>query len=228
MKIPTRLNGWRVFAGEVGVIVLGVLLALGAQQIVEDLQTRADVGEFRRTIDHEIGLNLFAYEVRSRGSACNEKRIRDLIDWVKAARDGQDLPQIVPAAPVVLSPYRSAWDNRDGNVFSHVPAKTRQKYAEFYDELGNNLDKANRELDVWFAIQRFAIPGPVPIEGRRDLYGQLRTALILNAVWGSNMEVSKEIADELGVKPIRPDNLPDITLADAAMCQPIFQEKPQS
>lgn len=228
MKIPTRLNGWRVFAGEVGVIVLGVLLALGAQQIVEDLQTRADVREFRRTIDHEIGLNLFTYEVRSRGSACNEKRIRDLIDWVKAARDGQDLPQIVPAAPVVLSPYRSAWDNRDGNVFSHVPAKTRQKYAEFYDELGNNLDKANRELDVWFAIQRFAIPGPVSIEGRRDLYGQLRTALILNAVWGSNMEVSKEIADELGVKPIRPDNLPDITLADAAMCQPIFQEKPQS
>ena len=228
MKIPTPLNGWRVFAGEVGVIVLGVLLALGAQELAEDFQMRADVGEFRRTIDHEIGLNLFAYEVRSRGSTCNEKRIRDLIDWVKTARDGQELPQIVPGSPIVVSGYRSAWDNRDGNVFSHVPADRRQKYAEFYDELENNYDKLVRELDVWFAIQRFAIPGPISIEGRRDLYGQLRTALVMNAVWDSNMEVSKEIAGKLGVKPIRPDSLPETTLADAAECHPIFQETARS
>lgn len=225
VKIPTPLKGWRVFAGEVGVIVLGVLLALGAQEIVEDLQMRADVREFRRSIDHEIGLNLFAYEVRSRGSACNEKRIKDLIGWVKAARDGQDLPQIFPRPPMMVSTYRSAWDNRDGNVFSHVPAKTRQKYAEFYDELENNLDKMTRELDVWLAIQRFAIPGPVSIEGRRDLYGHLLTALVLNAVWGSNMEISKEIAGELGVKPVRPDSVPERTVADAAKCHPIFPEK---
>jgi hypothetical protein len=32
------LHGWRVFAGEVGVIVLGVLLALGAQQLAEKIQ----------------------------------------------------------------------------------------------------------------------------------------------------------------------------------------------
>lgn len=31
-RIPTPLHGWREFAGEVGVIVLGVLIALGAQQ----------------------------------------------------------------------------------------------------------------------------------------------------------------------------------------------------
>lgn len=222
MKFPRPLHGWRIFAGEVGVIVLGVLLALGAQQAVEEIQIRSDVREFRRTIDHEIGLNLYVYEVRSRGSACNEKRIRDLIDWVKSAQDGQELPQIVPGPPIMLSPYRSAWDNRDGTVFSHVPAKTRQKYAEFYDELENNWDKANRELDAWFAIQRFAIPGPVSIEGRRDLYRHLRTALVMNAVWGSNMEISKEIAGELGVKPVRPDSVAEATLADAAKCQPIF------
>ena len=114
------MHGWRVFAGEVGVIVLGVLLALGAQQVVEDINMRSDVRELRRTIDHEIGLNLYVYQVRSLGSACNEKRIKELIAWVEAAREGQALPEIVPSAPSAISPYRSAWDSRDGEVFANV------------------------------------------------------------------------------------------------------------
>ena len=33
--LPKPLHGWRAFAGEVGIIVIGVLIALGAQQLVE-------------------------------------------------------------------------------------------------------------------------------------------------------------------------------------------------
>jgi hypothetical protein len=35
--LPKPLHGWRAFAGEVGIIVLGVLLALAAQQLVEEV-----------------------------------------------------------------------------------------------------------------------------------------------------------------------------------------------
>lgn len=224
-KTLKPLRGWRAFFGEVGVVVLGVLLALGAQELAQDLRMRADVNEFRRTIDHEIGLNLFVYQVRSRGSVCNEKRIRDLTNWVKQARNGEELPQIVPGPPIAISPYRSAWDTRDSDVFAHVPAKARQKYAEFYDELGLNWDNTRRELDTWFAIQRFAVPGPVSIDDRREMYGHLRTALVLNAVWASNMDVSRKIADQLGVKPIVPEDMPLSTLAVAAKCQPIFKSE---
>ena len=70
MQLLKPLNGWRRFAGEVGVIVLGVLLALGAQQTVESIQARADERAFRETINHEIGLNLFIYDVRARQFAC--------------------------------------------------------------------------------------------------------------------------------------------------------------
>jgi len=139
MKIPTPINGWRVFLGEVGVIVLGVLLALGAQQIVEDIEMRGEVRRFRDTIDHEIGLNLFVYEVRTRGSACNEKRINELFDWLKL--DEQVLPKITPNGPVALTPYTRAWDTRDADVFAHVPPRARQKYAEFYDELEGNTER---------------------------------------------------------------------------------------
>jgi hypothetical protein len=225
MKIPTPLNGWRVFLGEVGVIVLGVLLALGAQQVVEDIQIRSDVRKFRKTIDHEIGLNLFVYEVRSRGSACNEKRMKELFDWVETARDGQELPKISTGGPLALTPYTSAWDTRDGKVFAHVPAKARQKYAEFYDELEGNTERIKWEVDEWFALQRYALPGPVSLDDRRTIYGHLRKALVLNAVWHGNMTISGEIADELGVKAVRPDNIPANFLSELGTCDSIFEPK---
>jgi hypothetical protein len=34
--LPKPLHGWRQFAGEVGIIVVGVLIALGAEQLVEE------------------------------------------------------------------------------------------------------------------------------------------------------------------------------------------------
>lgn len=37
--LPKPLHGWREFVGEVGIIVLGVLIALGTQQLVEDVQS---------------------------------------------------------------------------------------------------------------------------------------------------------------------------------------------
>ena len=35
LSVPKPIHGWREFAGEVGIIVLGVLIALGAQQVAE-------------------------------------------------------------------------------------------------------------------------------------------------------------------------------------------------
>jgi hypothetical protein len=222
LKIPSPLNGWRVFAGEVGVIVLGVLLALGAQQLVEDIQMRAEVREFRRTIDHEIGLNLFVYEVRNRGSACNMGRIRELLSWVRKAKDGQSLPKINVYAPSILVPYRSAWDSRDGNVFAYVPAKARQKYAEFYDELDGNSTRLTEESEAWRALKGYELAGPISIEDRRTIYRHLAMAYGVDETWAGNMPVSKKIADELGVKPIQPDNLSKEFLADIGACEPIF------
>jgi hypothetical protein len=40
VHLPKPLHGWRAFVGEVGVIVLGVLIALGAEQMVQDFQLR--------------------------------------------------------------------------------------------------------------------------------------------------------------------------------------------
>lgn len=221
MKMWAQLN-WRHFLGEVVVVVLGVLLALGAQQVAADFQMQSEVRELRRTIDHEIGLNLFVYEVRNRGSACNVRRIEDLLTWVRKAKDGEPLPKISVYAPPVMVPYRSAWDSRDGRVFANVPAKERQKYAEFYDELDGNSKRLKEEGDAWIAIKGYELGGPISIDDRRTIFRQMALAWSVDNTWAGNMPVSKEIADELGIEPLQPDNIGKEFLAEIDACDPIF------
>ena len=42
--LPKPLHGWREFVGEVGIIVVGVLIALAAEQVVEQLSWDKKVG----------------------------------------------------------------------------------------------------------------------------------------------------------------------------------------
>ncbi|MBF6024117.1 hypothetical protein [Lysobacter niastensis] len=86
--LPKPMHGWRAFTGEVGVIVLGVLLALGAQEAVEEMQIREEVGTFRETIDREVALNLYTYDVRVRQHGCIVDALGQVDRWLGQARSG--------------------------------------------------------------------------------------------------------------------------------------------
>ena len=52
--LPKPLHGWRELVGEVGIIVVGVLIALAAEQIVETLHWRNQTRETERALRTEI------------------------------------------------------------------------------------------------------------------------------------------------------------------------------
>ena len=54
LTLMKPINGWRTFWGEVGIIVIGVLIALGAQQVAEGWQWRQRTGEARVALAREI------------------------------------------------------------------------------------------------------------------------------------------------------------------------------
>ena len=222
MGLPKPLHGWRIFLGEVGVIVLGVLLALGAQQVVQDVQMQGEVSEFRRTIDHEIALNLYVYDVRARQASCITKRLEEMVSWLEKARNGEAVPPLRTLRPTTLSAYRSVWDNRNASVFAHLPANPRQKYAEFYDELANNTLQIALESDAWRELESYGEPGPIGLEDRRRIRSVLSRAGELNALINSNLEFSRGIASELGVREIAPDGVADEVDRELAQCASVI------
>jgi hypothetical protein len=52
--VPKPLHGWREFVGEVGIIVLGVLIALGAEQLIESWNWRGKVSRAEAAMRLEL------------------------------------------------------------------------------------------------------------------------------------------------------------------------------
>lgn len=218
MNVPTPRNGWRVLAGEVGVIVLGVLIALGAQQAVQEIQIRGEVKTFRETIDREIALSLWTYDARSSEVDCTNARIAQLNRLLDDYREGSIVALIDATYPRTFSSYRSAWDNRDGNVFAHLPAAARTKYAEFYDELANNEVVRIRERDAWTTLLPFEQAGPLSIDDRRKLHSTARMIARFNEVQQGNLQGSRMIAKALGIIPSKPDTISPEDILDTKTC----------
>jgi hypothetical protein len=221
-KVLTPLHGWRAFFGEVGVVVLGVLLALGAQQVVEDIQAHEDERAFRETINHEIALNLFVYDVRAGQFKCTAKKIDELRHWLDRARSGAAVPAIHPGVPSTIAPYRSAWDNRDAVVFSHLPLRIRQKYAEFYDELANNWSVIQLEQQDWNRLWPYAEPGPISLADRRIIRPTLAKIAGWNNALEANFALSRKIAEGLKIKAAEPDNFPQDFLKHLRECRSVI------
>ena len=71
-------KGWRAFIGEVGVVVLGVLLALGAQQVAETVNQRREAAETRAALTNEIQETLAILELRRAAQPCIDRRLKEL------------------------------------------------------------------------------------------------------------------------------------------------------
>ena len=72
VKVPKPLYGWREFAGEVGIIVIGVLIALGAAQVVQAAHQRQEAKQADDIIRAELGLNLGRLQSRDQIRGCVE------------------------------------------------------------------------------------------------------------------------------------------------------------
>lgn len=77
-RIPKPLHGWREFLGEVAVVVLGVLLALGAQQAAETINQRQEASETRTVLTNEIAETLAILELRRVAQPCIDNRLKEI------------------------------------------------------------------------------------------------------------------------------------------------------
>src|SRR4051794_36738783 len=86
--LPKPLHGWREFAGEVGIIVLGVLIALGAEQVVQAVRQRSEARDAESEIRAELEQNIAKLKSRSAVRACVDKRIAELQDLIGSGATG--------------------------------------------------------------------------------------------------------------------------------------------
>jgi hypothetical protein len=136
VPMPKPVHGWRLFVGEVGIIVLGVLIALGAQQIVQAWQTKQDVDELRRAFHAELADDRGRWENMRASDRCTFARLDAIERWTAAAPADARLER---AYRILLwNMHSTAWDiAKTSSATAHIPFKERLTYADLYAAIDN-------------------------------------------------------------------------------------------
>jgi hypothetical protein len=201
VHLPKPLHGWREFVGEVGIIVLGVLIALSFEQMVEQWRWHREVDSTRQAIANELEASAGQGAERLSVEDCLHNRIADLAGRLKQSDSrwiGDPFPvqSGAPTAPhwdnrvmgrVYSVPLRGwsedAWDTaKSSGVLNHMSHDELASYSAIYVEIAGIRDFQRQELalesDVSFLSSDQQLDNASRIDALRRL-GQLDA---LNAV----------------------------------------------
>ena len=149
-------HGWRAVLWELGIVTLGVLIALGAEQVVETAHWRRQVESFRQVVNQELAQNLGTYEYRIKQNGCVKRRLDELETWLESWQEGQPRKLAKPiGAPQSLSLDRSVWASRDAILVSHMPLRERMTIGGLYDDFENNEVHRLDERETWLRLGEF-------------------------------------------------------------------------
>lgn len=202
--LPKPLHGWREFAGEVGIIVIGVLIALGAEQIVETIRGNAQVREFRGAEDDELAYDLGSYKQRLILGPCVRARLAELDHVIASDRAGLPIPMHgLSHWPVSFSLRTSVWTGRTGDVEARMPLQTRLAYASIYDDLANYEVHRVDERTTWQQLGEFDDARDLSNADLMRLRGMVSKLRWLDAIILANWSEEAERGEALGIFPKR-------------------------
>src|SRR5215469_3371884 len=109
---PKPVHSWRELLTEIGVVVIGVSIALAAEQTVDSLHWRTQVAEAREALAAEMALNVRNAIWRMRTAKCVERRLDELAVILDAAAKTGSLPPVGDIAMPQRSYYPAGtWDS---------------------------------------------------------------------------------------------------------------------
>lgn len=155
------LHGWRQFVGEVGIIVLGVLIALGFGAIATEVGWRLETRQARQAISLELGEALGTAIERRAFAACVERRLDALARIVDLAAAEGRLPPLGDIRSPPLRPWsRGIWDSSiSAQTTAHFDREDLNAYVAAYEYV-DRLDAANlQELAAWTKLYSLVGPG---------------------------------------------------------------------
>lgn len=148
-------DGWRAFAGEVGVVVLGVLLALGAQQLAETVNQRREAAETRATLTGEIKESLAVLELRRAAQPCIDRRLKELRaivnEWGRTGRF--ETPRWVSQATWFAFDTARFEAAQSAGRLALLPSEEQYRFGLVVGSLRTFRELQLRETDAWSTLR---------------------------------------------------------------------------
>ena len=155
VQVPKPLHGWREFAGEVGIIVLGVVIALALGQAVQAWQWHEDVKTARTSIQREMAFDLAFFADRLRIAKCVDRHLADAEQRIEAvATSGETPPNNAnlesPGRLILVGDYE-AQEAADNLI--HFPPAELSALGVFYDQARFMSEWTEKEDAAWNELE---------------------------------------------------------------------------
>jgi hypothetical protein len=216
---PKPWHGWREFLKEYLIIVVGVLTALGGEQVVEWLHWRhlAHEAEERLALGLRYDLLNAADWLMTR--PCLNARLSGLAtELAKPGTDWKADTQPVPAGwrgpsvlPVVVGGHSRLWDHvawetaLGSGVLNHMPGERVDTYAEIYRLVEYMRGQQPALLVAQARLAPLGYDRKLSEAERTEFIGQVgEVAAMQNSMFNSAGAIIRD-AQAIGVDPSRPD-----------------------
>jgi hypothetical protein len=230
-QIPKPLHGWREFAGEVGVIVLGVLIALGFEQIASEIRDHSSERQARQAVYAEIRQNLSYMHARMETQACVDRRLQEIGALLSSAREGalSPVPKWIGQPAIWINSderWQAATASGRASLFS---PDEQSRLATIYATTKQFIVSEEREQNAWAQLRGLETwNGPLGPEGRVHFTSALQAARL--ELWETRIiaEMTFRRAQAIGLDDVRPKVMTEGTHMPHAVCIPIDTPRPRA
>jgi len=218
VHLPKPLHGWRAFVGEVGIIVVGVLIALGAEQLVELVHQRNEAAEANDIIRGELAFNLGRLQSRSQIRSCIDARLLEIERLLDRAGAQSKLEQpIWIGRPQYWTLQTSRWEAE--SQAGHAALIDRRELAEYgfiYALMRDTENEMMLEQTDWAKLRMLERLHSLDEPTLADLNGAVQDARY--RAWRVAL-ISSEIST--GGRELKLAAIPNSSPASHSVCYPM-------
>src|SRR3982751_2672123 len=223
--LPKPLHGWREFVGEVGIIVLGVLIALSAEQLVEDWRWRHETNAARAGLRQEAADNLNAAQKRVRLQPCVDRRLQEVAAMLADHAAHRPIPiQGLVGRPISYFGSTDAWQVEIASqALSHMSLDEKLAFSTAFANYENMNSVLRAEQQSWLRLGVLNAPEQLDAGDWPPLRQAYAEASSLN---GRIQIITNDIlaSETLGQAPQQLEGEPaSVTAAVRQFCEPILE-----
>ena len=221
---PKAAHSLREFLSEIGTIVVGVLIALAAEQTVQTMHERRAATEAREAVYNEIRQNLSYMNGRMVTQECVEKRLDEIGALIARAGDGAMSPRPTwVGQPSVWFMAAQRWQAATGSGRASLfNGEEQGRLADVYVITSRFADAEASEQAAWAQLRGLETwTGPLGGPGRIHFLAALQQARY--ELWNTRiaMELAFQRGRKLGVAPAEAKTMGGDYAIPHAVCLPI-------
>ena len=194
-------NGWNAVAWELGIVVLGVLIALGSERIVESLYWQTEVAAEREALLQEASDSFDAIALRKAQQPCVDRRLAEILTVLQRHSRGEPHGIVNKVGlPTRQGATRGTWQIAlAGQALSHMAHDEKLKFSDTFVSFDLWDEAGAAERDAWLRLAALSYPELLSEDdwsGVRSAYAQ---AVVMNERIRIFAPFQLEKAAELGL-----------------------------